>query len=84
MSIFARLLPGKKNLTVFTNALNIASELSSSEAEITVAQAEETVTLPPEAVVTFAGIEKVFVVEQGQAREINVVTGRRSPTGSRW
>ena len=36
MAVFARQLPGKKNLTVFTNALNIASELGGSEGEITV------------------------------------------------
>jgi DeoR family transcriptional regulator of aga operon/DeoR family fructose operon transcriptional repressor len=35
-SVFARLLPQKKSLTVVTNALNIASELSSCEEEITV------------------------------------------------
>jgi RND family efflux transporter MFP subunit len=50
-----------------------------AQAEITVAQAENTVTVPPQALVTFAGIEKVFIVEEGKAVEINVATGRRNP-----
>jgi RND family efflux transporter MFP subunit len=49
------------------------------QAEITFAEAEETVTVPPLALATFAGIEKVFVVEEGKAVERNVVTGRRAP-----
>jgi len=36
MSVFARQLTGKKHLTVFTNALNIASELVAGEDDITV------------------------------------------------
>jgi DeoR/GlpR family transcriptional regulator of sugar metabolism len=36
MSVFARHLIGKKHLTVFTNALNIATDLAAREAEITV------------------------------------------------
>ena len=37
-----------------------------------------TVTVPAEALVTFAGIEKVLVVEGGRAVEKRVTTGRRS------
>jgi DeoR/GlpR family transcriptional regulator of sugar metabolism len=36
MSVFARQLSGKKRLTVFTNALNIATELAAGEGEVTV------------------------------------------------
>ncbi len=48
-----------------------------AQAEITIAKAENTLTVPPQALVTFAGIEKVFVVEDGKALEKNVGTGRR-------
>jgi RND family efflux transporter MFP subunit len=47
------------------------------QAQITVAQDENTITVPPQALVTFAGIEKVFVIEAGKAVERNVTTGRR-------
>ncbi|MCL4180589.1 MAG: efflux RND transporter periplasmic adaptor subunit [Verrucomicrobia bacterium] len=47
------------------------------QAQITVAQAENTITVPSRALVTFAGIEKVFVIEAGKAVERNVTTGRR-------
>lgn len=47
------------------------------QAQITVAQAENTITVPLQALVTFAGIEKVFVIEAGKAVERNVTTGRR-------
>ena len=49
-----------------------------AQAEITVAEAETTITVPPQALVTFAGIEKVFVASDGKAAERNVTTGRRS------
>jgi RND family efflux transporter MFP subunit len=73
--------PSTRMLTVEADVPNDGSLRPGAfaQAEITVAQAEETVTVPPEALVTFAGIEKVFVVDQGKAREINVATGRRSP-----
>jgi multidrug efflux pump subunit AcrA (membrane-fusion protein) len=38
-------------------------------------------TIPPEALVTFAGIEKVFVVVDGLSAEKRVVTGDR---GTGW
>lgn len=45
-----------------------------------VAAAEETaLTIPPEAVVTFAGLEKVFAVVEGKAVERRVATGDRGP-----
>jgi RND family efflux transporter MFP subunit len=39
----------------------------------------EALVVPPEAVVTFAGIEKVFTVSAGQAAERRIVTGDRGP-----
>ncbi len=35
--------------------------------------------VPPEAIVTFAGIDRVFVVQEGQAAEKRIRTGRRTP-----
>ena len=52
-----------------------------AQAEITVAEAESTLTVPVQALATFAGIEKVFVIDQGKAAERNVQTGRR---GKDW
>jgi RND family efflux transporter MFP subunit len=49
--------------------------------EIVVQPDRKLVTVPAEALVTFAGIEKVMVVENGRAVERRVTTGRR--TGDR-
>jgi RND family efflux transporter MFP subunit len=49
--------------------------------EIVVQPDRKLVTVPAEAIVTFAGIEKVMVVEAGRAVEKRVTTGRR--TGDR-
>jgi RND family efflux transporter MFP subunit len=38
-------------------------------------------TIPPAALITFAGLEKIFVVRDGKAAERNVVTGR---SGADW
>jgi RND family efflux transporter MFP subunit len=46
--------------------------------EIVVQPDRRLVTVPAEALVTFAGIEKVLVVESGRAVEKRVTTGRRS------
>jgi multidrug efflux pump subunit AcrA (membrane-fusion protein) len=37
------------------------------------------VTVPNNTIVTFAGIEKVIVVQNGKALEKPITTGRRSP-----
>jgi RND family efflux transporter MFP subunit len=50
-------------------------------AEIVTDQTSTAVTVPATAVVTFAGIDKVLVVENGKAMEKTVTTGRR---GSDW
>ena len=49
------------------------------KAEIVTDQTSTAVTVPNSAVVTFAGIEKVIVVENGKAVEKPVTTGRRGP-----
>src|SRR6266567_2235914 len=51
------------------------------KAEIITNQSAVAVTVPVNAIVTFAGIEKVIVVENGKALEKPVTTGRR---GSDW
>lgn len=49
-----------------------------ARAEIVTNDAKMAVTIPNSALVTFAGIEKVLVVENGKAVEKPVTTGRRS------
>jgi RND family efflux transporter MFP subunit len=48
-----------------------------ARAEIVVQPDRRLVTVPAEAIVTFAGVEKVLVVENGRAVEKRVTTGRR-------
>jgi RND family efflux transporter MFP subunit len=48
-------------------------------AEIVTDQTSTAVTVPNSAIVTFAGIEKVMLVENGKATEKPVTTGRRGP-----
>ncbi len=49
-----------------------------ARAEIVTDDAKMAVTVPTNAIVTFAGIEKVIVVQNGKALEKPVTTGRRS------
>lgn len=49
-----------------------------ARAEIVTDDAKMAVTVPTNSIVTFAGIEKVIVVENGKALEKPVTTGRRS------
>ena len=51
---------------------------SFAKAEIVTNDAKMAVTVPTNAIVTFAGIEKVIVVENGKALEKPITTGRRS------
>ena len=51
------------------------------KAEIVTNQTNTAVTVPPSALVTFAGIDKVITVENGKAVEKTVTVGRR---GSDW
>src|SRR5438309_3849087 len=51
------------------------------KAEIVTNQTATAVTVPPNAIVTFAGIDKVIVVENGLAADKTVTTGRR---GTDW
>lgn len=51
---------------------------SFARAEIVTNDAKMAVTVPTNAIVTFAGIEKVIVVQNGKALEKPITTGRRS------
>jgi multidrug efflux pump subunit AcrA (membrane-fusion protein) len=49
-----------------------------ARADIVTDDASMAVTVPSNAVVTFAGIEKVIVVNNGKAQEKAITTGRRT------
>ena len=51
------------------------------KAEIVTNQTASAITVPPNAIVTFAGIDKVILVENGKAQEKAVTLGRR---GNDW
>jgi multidrug efflux pump subunit AcrA (membrane-fusion protein) len=51
---------------------------SFAHAEIVTNDAKMAVTVPNNAIVTFAGIEKVIVVQNGKALEKPITTGRRA------
>jgi RND family efflux transporter MFP subunit len=51
---------------------------SFAHAEIVTNDAKMAITVPSNAIVTFAGIEKVIVVQNGKALEKPITTGRRS------
>ncbi|HEX5707731.1 MAG TPA: efflux RND transporter periplasmic adaptor subunit [Pyrinomonadaceae bacterium] len=51
---------------------------SFARAEIVVNDAQMAVTVPSNAIVTFAGIEKVIIVDNGRAQEKPITTGRRA------
>jgi RND family efflux transporter MFP subunit len=46
-------------------------------AQIVLSEQEPTVSVPAEALITFAGLEKVVLIQDGKALEKNVTTGRR-------
>jgi RND family efflux transporter MFP subunit len=50
-----------------------------AEGEILVGRDERTLTVPARAITEFAGVEKVWIVENGKAREQQVDTRRRTP-----
>ncbi len=49
-----------------------------ARAEIVLAEAEPAIAVPREALLTFAGMEKIFLVKDGKAVEKNVAVGRRA------
>jgi RND family efflux transporter MFP subunit len=55
---------------------------SFAKAAVRTRQDSQALTVPEEALVTFAGVTKVFVVEDGKARAVPVKTGERLETQS--
>ena len=49
-----------------------------ARADIVLAEREPAAAVPKEALLTFAGIEKIFLVQDGKAVEKNITTGRRA------
>lgn len=49
-----------------------------ARADIVLAENEPATTVHRDALITFAGMEKIFVVKDGKAAEKNIVTGRRA------
>ncbi len=49
-----------------------------ARADIVLAEVEPGTAIPKDALVTFAGIEKIFLVKDGKAVEKNIATGRRA------
>ena len=52
-----------------------------AQAEIVVSSGQRSLMVPPEALVTFAGIDRIFTVKDGRAAERRVQTGRRTDNG---
>ncbi len=84
-SIISRLSPaiseGSRMLVVEANIANGTGALrpgSFARADIVVAEQEPATAVPKEALITFAGIEKIFLVKDGKAVEKNITTGRRA------
>jgi multidrug efflux pump subunit AcrA (membrane-fusion protein) len=50
-----------------------------ARAEIITISESPSLVIPPAALVSFAGVEKVFAVESGKALETTVITGDRGP-----
>jgi RND family efflux transporter MFP subunit len=83
--IIARLSPAiteaSRMLVVEADIPNAAGALrpgTFARADIIVAAAEPATAVPKDALVTFAGIEKIFLVKDGKAAEKNITAGRRA------
>ncbi len=85
LSTIARLSPaiseGSRMLVVEADIANRTGALrpgSFARADIVVAEQEPATAVPKDALLTFAGIEKIFLVKDGKAVEKNITTGRRA------
>ncbi len=70
-----------RSLLLEVDVPNAGSKLRAglfAEADILIDQHARTIAVPASAVVEFAGVEKVRVIENGQPHERRIVTGRRS------
>ncbi|MEQ2009882.1 MAG: efflux RND transporter periplasmic adaptor subunit [Limisphaerales bacterium] len=60
------------------NATGLLRPGTFARADIVLAEAEPTTTVHKDALITFAGMEKIFLVKDGKAMEKNVAVGRRA------
>jgi RND family efflux transporter MFP subunit len=67
--------------TEIPNSSNILRPGSFARAEIVASSSQRGLIVPPAAIVSFAGIDRVFTVRDGKTSEIRIKTGRRTDTG---
>jgi RND family efflux transporter MFP subunit len=67
--------------TEIPNSSNVLRPGSFARAEIVASSSQRGLIVPPTAIVSFAGIDRVFTVRDGKASEIRIKTGRRTDTG---
>ena len=67
--------------TEVSNANNLLRPGAFARAEIVASSSQQALMLPSTTVVTFAGIDRVFTVQDGQASEKRVRTGRHTAAG---
>ena len=67
--------------TEVSNANNSLRPGAFARAEIIASASQQALMVPPTAIVTFAGIDRVFTVQDGEAAEKRVRTGRHSEAG---
>ena len=67
--------------TEVSNANNLLRPGAFARAEIVASSSQRALMLPSTSVVTFAGIDRVFTVQDGQASEKRVRTGRHTAAG---
>ena len=67
--------------TEVSNASNLLRPGAFARAEIVASSSQRALMLPSTSVVTFAGIDRVFTVQDGQASEKRVRTGRHTAAG---
>jgi RND family efflux transporter MFP subunit len=67
--------------TEVSNANNVLRPGAFARAEILVSSRQRALVVPAASIATFAGIDRVFVVNEGQVSEKRIRTGRRSEAG---
>lgn len=67
--------------TEIPNPSNVLRPGSFARAEIVASSSQRGLIVPPAAVVSFAGIDRVFTVRDGKASEVRIKTGRRTDAG---
>jgi RND family efflux transporter MFP subunit len=67
--------------TEIPNPSNVLRPGSFARAEIVASSSQRGLIVPAAAIVSFAGIDRVFTVRDGKASEIRIKTGRRTDSG---